>query len=392
MIELKLKKGKEESLLRRHPWVFSGAIDSASGEVEEGDMVDVVNNRGEFVARGICATGSIAVRVLTFRKEDVDQSWWNEKITSALDARRAIGLVDRAHTNCYRLIHGEGDSLPGLVVDIYGSVAVLQAHAVGIYLQKELIATALTQVVGVCSVYDKSSTTLPFQTGIAVHDHYIIKHDGAMSEIREEGMVLEAAWEGGQKTGFFLDQRDNRELLKKYAHGRRVLNTFCYTGGFSLSALAGGARSVDSVDSSARAIEICTRNIERNFPHDVSHKEITADALDYIRDMESDRYDLIVLDPPAFAKHRGAISNALQAYKRLNAAAIKKCAPGSIIFTFSCSQAVSKDQFRMAVFSAAAISGREVRILHFMSQGADHPINIYHPEGEYLKGLVIYVD
>lgn len=392
MIELKLKKGKEESLLRRHPWVFSGAIDSASGDVEEGDLVDVVNNRGEFVARGICATGSIAVRVLTFSKEEIDQRWWNEKIASALSARRAIGLIGNPNTNCYRLIHGEGDSLPGLVVDVYGSVAVLQAHAVGIYLQKELIAAALTAVVGVSSVYDKSATTLPFQSGITVHDHYIVKHEGGMDEICEEGMVLEAAWEGGQKTGFFLDQRDNRELLKKYAAGRKVLNTFCYTGGFSLSALAGGAMSVDSVDSSARAIEICTRNIERNFPNNSTHQEITVDALDYIRDMASDKYDLIVLDPPAFAKHRGAISNALQAYKRLNAAAIKKCAPGSIIFTFSCSQAVSKDQFRMAVFSAAAISGREVRILHFMSQGADHPINIYHPEGEYLKGLVIYVD
>lgn len=393
MITLKLKKGKEESLLRRHPWVFSGAVAEASGAVEEGDVVDVVTSSGEFIARGICATGSIAVRVLSFEQRPIDGSWWSEKIGKALLARKAMGLVGNEQTNCYRLVHGEGDNLPGLVVDVYGATAVMQAHAVGIYLMREQIAHALQEVVGVRAVYDKSATTLPFQSGITPHDGYIVgdAQSGA-SRIVEDAMVLEAAWEGGQKTGFFIDQRENRELLAKYASGRRVLNTFCYTGGFSLAALKGGAVQVDSVDSSARAIELCTRNIECNFPKNGLHREITVDALDYIRDMPTDRYDLIVLDPPAFAKHRGAIGNALQAYKRLNAAAIKKCAPGSVIFTFSCSQAISREQFRTAVFSGAAIAGREVRILHFLSQGADHPINIYHPEGEYLKGLVLFVD
>lgn len=392
MIEIKLKKGKQESLDRRHPWVFSGAIASASGEVEEGDLVDVVSHEGAFVARGICATGSIAVRVLSFEQQTIDTEWWEDRIGRALQARRAMGLVDNPETNCYRLVHGEGDRLPGLVVDVYGKVAVMQAHAVGIYLLRQEIARALVSVTGVEAVYDKSTATLPFQSGLTPHDGYIIGQNPEENTLKEDGLVLAAAWEGGQKTGFFIDQRENRELVGRYARGRRVLNTFCYTGGFSLAALAGGAASVTSVDSSARAIELCALNVERNFPKNNSHNEVTTDALDYIRDMEHGAYDLLVIDPPAFAKHRGALGNALQAYKRLNAAAIKKCAPGSVIFTFSCSQAVSKDQFRMAVFSAAAIARREVRILHFMSQSADHPINIYHPEGEYLKGLVLYVE
>ncbi len=392
MKEIKLKKGKEESLLRKHPWVFSGAIHSGS-EVEEGDIVDVVSSKGDFLGRGMCATGSIAVRILSFAKDDFNKEWWVARIAAALGVRRAMGLIGNDSTNCYRLIHGEGDGLPGLVVDVYGSVAVLQAHAVGIYLMRKEIAEALVEVVGVSSVYDKSSGTIPFQSGVEVADGYLIG-DGALSErILENGIELQAAWESGQKTGFFIDQRDNRELLRHYARGRKVLNTFCYTGGFSLAAIAGGALSVDSVDSSAKAIELCTGNILSNFGEDCCpHNEIVVDALQFVRNMDSDAYDLIVLDPPAFAKHRGALDNALQAYKRLNAAAISKASSGTILFTFSCSQAVSREQFRRAVFSGAAIAGRNVRILHFMSQPADHPINIYHPEGEYLKGLVLYIE
>ncbi len=391
MKTIKLKKGKEESLLRRHPWVFSGAIHSGS-EVEEGDIVDVVDSKGEFLARGICAVGSIAVRVLSFEREEFNAEWWKGKIASARELRRAMGLVDNPQTNCYRLIHGEGDELPGLVVDIYGSVAVMQAHAVGIYLMRHTIAEALVAVAGVSAVYDKSSGTIPYQCGVEVHDGYLIGGRVECEKIVENGVELTGAWEGGQKTGFFIDQRENRELLRHYAKGRRVLNTFCYTGGFSLAALNGGAVSVDSVDSSSKAISLCTENIEKNFGDGYVHNEIVADALQYVREMEGDKYDLIVLDPPAFAKHRGALDNALQAYKRLNAAAMRSAAPGTILFTFSCSQAVSREQFRRAVFSGAAISGRNVRILHFLSQPADHPISIYHPEGEYLKGLVLYVE
>ncbi len=391
MKEIKLKRGKEESLLRRHPWIFSGAIHSGS-EVEEGDIVDVVDSKGEFLARGICAVGSISVRVLSFEREEFDLEWWASRIESALSVRRAMGLVDSSSTNCYRLIHGEGDGLSGLVVDVYGGVAVMQAHAVGIYLMREVIAAALVRVVGVSSVYDKSSGTIPYQSGVEVVDGYLVGDGKDVGRIVENGIELQSAWEGGQKTGFFIDQRDNRELLCHYSRGRRVLNTFCYTGGFSLAAIKGGAISVDSVDSSARAIELCSENIACNFGSFSEHREIVADALGYVRNMEENQYDLIVLDPPAFAKHRGALDNALQAYKRLNAAAISRASSGTILFTFSCSQAVSREQFRRAVFSGAAIAGRSVRILHFMSQPADHPINIYHPEGEYLKGLVLYIE
>ncbi|MFI3286949.1 MAG: class I SAM-dependent rRNA methyltransferase [Rikenellaceae bacterium] len=391
MKEIKLKRGKEESLLRRHPWIFSGAIHSGS-EVEEGDIVDIVDSKGEFLARGICAVGSISVRVLSFEREEFDVEWWAARIESALSVRRAMGLVDSSATNCYRLIHGEGDNLSGLVVDVYGGVAVMQAHAVGIYLMRETIAAALVRVVGVTSVYDKSSGTIPYQSGVEVIDGYLIGDGKDVGRIVENGIELQSAWEGGQKTGFFIDQRDNRELLRHYSRGRRVLNTFCYTGGFSLAAIKGGAISVDSVDSSAKAIELCSENIACNFASFTEHREIVADALGYVRNMEENQYDLIVLDPPAFAKHRGALDNALQAYKRLNAAAISRASSGTILFTFSCSQAVSREQFRRAVFSGAAIAGRSVRILHFMSQPADHPINIYHPEGEYLKGLVLYVE
>ncbi len=392
MIKLRLKKGKEESLLRKHPWVFSGAIQSSEGEVEEGDIVDVYSSSGEFLARGISAIGSISVRVLSFTQVDIDRSWWVERVGEAYRLRVALGLAKSRETNCYRLVHGEGDNLPGLVVDIYDSVAVIQAHAVGIYLRRDDIAAAIVEVVeGVSAVYDKSAGTIPYNSGVEVVEGYLIGERPSEIDIRENGIKLLAAWEGGQKTGFFIDQRENRELVRHYAKGRRVLNTFCYTGGFSLSALRGGARSVDSVDSSKGALELCRGNVESNFPS-ATHSEVLGDALKFVREMPTDAYDLIILDPPAFAKHRGAVDSALQAYKRLNAAAIAAAASGTILFTFSCSQAVSREHFRRAVFSGAAIAGRSVRILHFLSQPADHPISIYHPEGEYLKGLVLYIE
>ncbi len=394
MAILKLKKGKEESLLRRHPWVFSGAIASADGEVQEGEMVDIISHNGEFIARGHSAIGSIAVRVLTFEDVSIDQGWWNSRIQEAKAMRTAIGLPNE-QTNAYRLIHGEGDMLPGLIVDVYGKTAVMQSHSVGMYLEREKICEALQVVLGeeLEAVYDKSSRTLPPKCGIEAIDGYIYKADGYdhSSEVCENGIRFMANWEQGQKTGFFLDQRDNRALVGRYCKGRRVLNTFCYTGGFSLYALAQGAVSCDSVDSSQKAIHLCSENIALN-QTDLPHGEYAVDAMDFLRDMPTDSYDLIILDPPAFAKHHKVLGNALQGYKRLNARAMEKISKGGILFTFSCSQAVSARDFRMAVFSAAAISGRKVRIIEQLTQCADHPINIYHPEGEYLKGLVLYVE
>lgn len=396
MIKIRLKKGKQESLLRRHPWIFSGAIHSSDSEPEEGDIVEVVTSEGDFIARGHCAVGSIAVRVLTFdADQQIDQGWWNSRIADAMQLRRALSLIDNPATTCFRLVHGEGDNLPGLIIDIYGTVAVIQAHTVGMYLARDVISLALRTVFGdrLTAIYDKSSGTIPFKSGIEPVDGYLWGK-GEETIVFEGGNKFLANWEDGQKTGFFIDQRENREMVKHYAAGRRVLNTFCYTGGFSVYALSGGATEVVSVDSSARAVELAERNVQLNFGdnHQVLHRAVAEDALDYVRNMESDAFDLIILDPPAFAKHQKALNNALQGYKRLNARAMEKIAPGGILFTFSCSQAVSKEQFRMAVFSAAAIAGRKVRILHQVTQPADHPINIYHPEGEYLKGLVLYVD
>lgn len=394
MIQFKLKRGKEESLLRKHPWVFSGAIHSATGEVEEGEIVDVVTTDGTFIARGHSAMGSIAIRVLTFTDEDLDQPWWNRQVAKAATMRDALGLPN-AQTNCYRLIHGEGDNLPGLVVDIYGATAVVQCHSVGMYMEREKINMALQTVLvdKLQAVYDKSSTTLPAQSQLTTHDGYLYKSDvyDKSTPSYENGHQFLANWEEGQKTGFFLDQRDNRALVGRYSHSRRVLNTFCYTGGFSVYALANGATLCDSVDSSEKAIRLCSSNIELSKPT-VPHREIAGDAMDFIRDMPADSYDMIILDPPAFAKHHKVLGNALQGYKKLNAKAIEKIAPGGILFTFSCSQAVSREQFRTIVFTAAAIAGRNVRVLHQLTQCADHPVNIYHPEGEYLKGLVLYVE
>lgn len=392
-----LKRGKEESLLRRHPWVFSGAIDYIEAEDEsqiaEGALVEVAARSGEFIAQGHYQVGSIAVRVLSFRQEAIDQAWWNDRLKVACDVRRTLGLVDNPATNCYRLVHGEGDSLPGLVVDIYGATAVVQCHSVGMYRARREIAEAIRTVYGdrIAAIYDKSSQTLPFKADLGAVDGYLWGRSDASQVVLENGEQFSVNWEKGQKTGFFLDQRENRELVKRYAKGRTVLNTFCYTGGFSVYALSGGAREVCSVDSSERAVALAAENMRLNFGPGAAHTEVTADAVDYLRDI-GDKYDLIILDPPAFAKHHKVLGNAMQGYKRLNARALSQIRPGGILFTFSCSQAVTKELFRTTVFSAAAIAGRRVRILHQLTQPADHPINIYHPEGEYLKGLVLYVE
>ena len=386
-----LKKGKEESLERFHPWVFSGAIDRIDGTLEEGDLVSVQKSDGKIIAYGHCAIGSIAVRVFSFGEDVPDDSFWKRRIQQAYELRQKTGLADATDTNVFRLIHGEGDGMPGLIADYYNGTVVLQFHTVGMWLVREAIVQALREVLGkkLVAVYDKSAKTLPFKADIEAKDGYLFGKSSA-GEVIEYGNRFKVDWEEGQKTGFFIDQRENRRLLSEYAKGKDVLNMFCYTGGFSFSAMRGGANLVHSVDSSAKAIELTNRNVELNFPGDTRHEAFVADAFDYLQDIK-DQYDLIILDPPAFAKHRGALSQALQGYKRLNANAFRQIKPGGILFTFSCSQVVTRNNFREAVFSAAAIAGREVRILHQLSQPVDHPINIYHPEGEYLKGLVLFV-
>ena len=393
-----LRRGKEESLLRRHPWIFSGAIDyiraEEEAEIAEGALVDVYTRSGEFIARGHYQIGSIAVRVLSFEQEPIDDAWWRRKIAVAYDVRRTLSLTDDERTTCYRLVHGEGDGLPGLVVDVYGTTAVVQCHSVGMYRARQQVAAALREVYGdrLTAIYDKSSQTVPYNARLNAVDGYLWgSSDHETQAVAENGIRFLVNWEKGQKTGFFLDQRENRELVRRYAAGRTVLNTFCYTGGFSVYALAGGAREVCSVDSSERAVELAAENVRLNFGDDAPHTAVAADAVEYLKHID-DRYDLIILDPPAFAKHHKVLGNAMQGYKRLNARALSQIRPGGILFTFSCSQAVSKELFRTTVFSAAAIAGRKVRILHQLTQPADHPINIYHPEGEYLKGLVLYVE
>ncbi len=393
-----LRRGKEESLMRRHPWIFSGAVDRIEAEsddqIQEGIIIDVYTSRGEFIAKGHYQIGSIAVRVLSFEDEVIDQKWWNDRIARACEVRCALGYTDCEDTTCYRLIHGEGDSLPGLVVDIYNTTAVVQCHSCGMFRSRREICEAIRSVYGdrITAVYDKSSQTVPPKANLGAVDGYLWGQSKRSSEVvLEHGQKFLVNWEEGQKTGFFLDQRENRELVKRYAKGRTVLNTFCYTGGFSVYALAGGAKEVCSVDSSERAVELARDNMILNFGENAPHEEVAADAVTYLKDIGS-KYDLIILDPPAFAKHHRVLGNAMQGYKRLNARALSQIKPGGILFTFSCSQAVSKELFRTTVFSAAAIAGRKVRILHQLTQPADHPINIYHPEGEYLKGLVLYVE
>ena len=392
MYTFTLRRGKAESLKRFHPWVFSGAIDRCDGKPQEGDVVRVVSHEGEMLGYGHCQIGSIAVRMLTFSEEPVDDAFWQQRLAEAFRMRKALQLSGREDNNIYRLVHGEGDRLPGLVVDVYGRTAVMQAHSVGMHVSRETIAKALVAASKglIDNVYYKSETTLPYKADLHGENGFLIGNDEG-NVATENGLRFHIDWLHGQKTGFFVDQRENRALLEHYAPGRNVLNMFCYTGGFSVYALRGGANLVHSVDASSKAIELTRANVELNFPGDQRHEAYTADAFKYLEEA-GNNYDLIVLDPPAFAKHRDALRNALKGYTRLNAMAFRKIKPGGILFTFSCSQAVSKEQFRLAVFTAATQSGRHVRILHQLHQPADHPINIYHPEGEYLKGLVLYVE
>lgn len=389
---LYLKKGKEESLMRFHPWVFSGAVHHIEGQPEEGELVRVLNSEGQFIAVGHWQIGSIAVRVLSFEDVEVNASYWEQRLQRAYEMRVGIGVAANPNNNTYRLVHGEGDNLPGLVVDVYGRTAVMQAHSVGMHLCREAVADALLKVTGgtVENIYYKSETTLPYKADLGAENGFL--RGGSPENIAvENGLKFHIDWMKGQKTGFFVDQRDNRSLLEHYSHERSVLNMFCYTGGFSVYAMRGGARLVHSVDSSSKAVDLVNRNISLNFPGDPRHQAFAEDAFKYLDTMGRD-YDLIILDPPAFAKHKDALRHALKGYTKLNAKAFEKIKPGGILFTFSCSQVVTKDNFRMAVFTAAAMSGRHVRILHQLHQPADHPINIYHPEGEYLKGLVLYVE
>jgi 23S rRNA (cytosine1962-C5)-methyltransferase len=387
-----LRPGKEESLLRYHPWVFSGAIATIPEDIEEGDLVTVKDSNGRVLGTGHYQIGSIAVRILEFGVSELEDDFYFKRLLSAYNLRRALGLI-REDNDCFRLVHGEGDFLPGLIVDIYGDTAVMQAHSPGMHFARRTIAEALTRLpeARIRNVYYKSETTLPYKAGLDPENEYLVgSYDGNIAT--ENGLMFNIDWLKGQKTGFFVDQRENRRLLEKFAAGRTVLNMFCYTGGFSVYAMRGGAKSVESVDSSAKAVALTDANIALNFPDDPRHKTYAEDAFKFLADMPDDKYDLIILDPPAFAKHRGAIKNGLIGYRKLNAKAFEKIKPGGILFTFSCSQAISRDMFRMAVFTAAAKSGRKVRILHQLSQPADHPIDIAHPEGEYLKGLVLSVE
>ena len=387
-----LKKGKDESLRRFHPWVFSGAISHVDDGIEEGDTVRVINHDGEFIGVGHFQIGSIAVRMLSFEDIDIDAAFWKKRLASALKMRQDICIADNPANNTYRLVHGEGDNLPGLVIDCYGKTAVMQAHSVGMHVSRNDIARQLVDVMGgrIENVFYKSETTLPYKAGLGQENGFII--GGCDDNIAvENGLKFHVDWLKGQKTGFFVDQRENRLLLEKYSKDKSVLNMFCYTGGFSFYAMRGQAKLVHSVDSSAKAIELTNANVALNFPGDSRHEAFCEDAFKFL-DAADGIYDLIVLDPPAFAKHRAALHNALKGYTRLNVKALERIKRGGILFTFSCSQVVTKDNFRNAVFTAAALAKRNVRILHQLHQPADHPINIYHPEGEYLKGLVLYVE
>ena len=388
-----LKPGKEESLKRFHPWVFSGAIARVEGEPEEGEVVDVYTSKKEFIACGHFQIGSIAVRVLSFRQEPIDHAFWVRRLQVAKDLRCALGVLGNPQNNTYRLVHGEGDNLPGLIIDVYDHTAVMQAHSAGMHLDRMAVAEALEEVMGdvIQHIYYKSETTLPFKADLLATENGFLKGGSPENVAMENGLKFHVDWLKGQKTGFFVDQRENRALLERYAKGRNVLNMFCYTSGFSFYAMRGGANLVHSVDSSAKAIDLTNENVSLNFPGDTRHQAFAEDAFKFL-DRMGDQYDLIILDPPAFAKHRDALRNALRGYTKLNAKAFEKIRPGGILFTFSCSQVVNKQDFRNAVFTAAAQSGRSVRILHQLTQPGDHPVNIYHPEGEYLKGLVLYVE
>ncbi len=387
-----LKSGKDQSAKRFHPWIFSGAIKKIKGPVAEGDVVAVYSNHDEFLGLGHYQVGSIAVRLFSFTEVDPGFHFWKKKLQQAYILREKLGLADSENTNVYRLVHAEGDSMPGVIIDFYNGTAVMQFHSIGMYHIRMELARALKEIYGdkLKAVYDKSEKTIPFKSKIEAKDGYLLGHS-ENSEVLEYGNRFMVDWEQGQKTGFFVDQRENRRLVEKYSKGRTVLNMFCYSGGFSFYAMRGGAKLVHSVDSSAKAIDLTNGNVRLNFPDDSRHEAFAADAFEFIADIK-DKYDLIILDPPAFAKHRDALHHALQGYKKLNAKAFEQIKPGGIVFTFSCSQVVSKEKFREAVFSAAAISGRQIRVVDQLSQPADHPVNIYHPEGEYLKGLILYVE
>ena len=387
-----LKKGKDESLKRFHPWIFSGAIKHCEDGIDEGDTVRVIKENGDFIAIGHYQIGSIAVRVLSFEEIEIDDDFFTERLVMAFAMRKSIGVADNPANNTYRLVHGEGDNLPGLVIDCYGETAVMQAHSVGMHVCRNIIAKVLMNVMGerIKNVFYKSETTLPFKAELGQENGFIYGKSENNTAV-DNGLTFHVDWLKGQKTGFFIDQRENRSLLERYSKGKTILNMFCYTGGFSVYAMRGGARVVHSVDSSAKAIELTNANVELNFPEDKRHVAYCEDAFKFL-DKADDVYDLIILDPPAFAKHRNALHNALKGYTRLNLKAMQRIRPGGILFTFSCSQVVTKDNFRNAVFTAAALAGRKVRILHQLHQPADHPINIYHPEGEYLKGFVLYVE
>lgn len=394
-----LKKGKEDSLTRKHPWIFSGAISRCDDNMEEGEVVRVMSGKGDFIAIGHWQIGSIAIRVLSFDDVAIDGEFYENKLSIALDVRKSIGLlrggnyIDEKNINTtYRLVHGEGDGLPGLVIDMYDGTAVMQAHSIGMHVHRHIIAESLKKVMGeeLKAVYYKSETTLPFKADLGQENGFLIGKS-TNDVAHENGLKFHIDWLKGQKTGFFIDQRDNRALLEQYSKGRRVLNMFCYTGGFSVYSMRGGAELVHSVDSSSKAVELVNKNIALNFPGDTRHQAFAADAFKFLDEMASN-YDLVILDPPAFAKHRDALKQALRGYTKLNAKAMEKMPNGSILFTFSCSQAVNKEQFRTAIFAAALQTGRQIRILHQLHQPADHPININHPEGEYLKGLVVYLE
>jgi len=387
-----LKSGKDQSVRRYHPWIFSGAIKKIKGEVNEGDLVIVTDNKDEFLALGHYQVGSIAVRIISFEDREINEDFWKDKISKAYELRKKFNLAENPDNNVYRLVHAEGDGLPGLIIDFYNGTVVLQMHSIGMYLNKQHIVEALKEVYGgqLLAVYDKSESTIPFKSEINAKNEYLFGNTGE-KVVLEYGNKFKVNWEEGQKTGFFIDQRENRKLLAEYSKGRSVLNVFGYTGGFSVYAMNGGAKVVHSVDSSKLAIDLTNENIALNFNDTSRHEAFAVDAFEYLNTIDN-KYDLIILDPPAFAKHQNVLHNALQGYKRLNARAIEKIKPGGIIFTFSCSQVVSKEIFRKTIFTAAANTGRNVRILHQLTQPIDHPINIYHPESEYLKGLVIYVE
>ncbi len=392
MSRIILKAGKDKSVFRYHPWIFSGAIAKTEGKIQEGELVKVYNSENRFLATGHYQIGSIAVRILSFEDIEINYDFWKKRIGQAYKMRCNLGLATSDTNNVYRLVHGEGDDLPGLVIDCYAGVAVVQFHSVGMYMERKNIAKALLEVMGdqLTAIYDKSESTLPYKAAIEPHNGYLYGKAENFIAL-ENGLRFNVDWLEGQKTGFFIDQRENRSLLEKYARGKNVLNMFCYTGGFSFYAMRGGACSVHSVDVSTRAIELTKQNVELNFPGDSRHEAFAEEAFRFLEQAQ-DKYDLIILDPPAFAKHQNVLNNAIQGYKKLNRKGIEVIKPGGIIFTFSCSQVMTKDLFRQTVFTAAANTGRKVRILHQLTQPADHPINIYHPEGEYLKGLVLYVE